>query len=236
MRNTVPDALIFPVTFRAEWDDGFGAQGWKLDIATADPNVIACTSYTGIKSQTSVFVHDILDHLVSGFGLSGYVNEARATAMHGIRNGIEIRSSFEYMVDEILGTKLFVGDMDALLPHDVLQALPIAGASNYDKYGILLDKLSHEKLRDELLRGFFRVGISGIPIAYSHWTGHGLLFEKMTAIGLCLQQILEQAERLLHKKGVELAGGVFLVDNEACQFIFALGDESCPERILERVA
>lgn len=84
----------FDLTYHSEWQDGFGAQGWKLDLAMNNPQVIACTAYTGEKTQTSVLVHDILDHLVSGFWLSGYENEARATAMHGIRNGIEIRFSY----------------------------------------------------------------------------------------------------------------------------------------------
>ena len=82
MRNTLPGRLEFPLVYRREWQDGYGARGWKLDIAIQDHEVVACTSYTGQKSQTSVLIHDLLDHLVSGFWLSGYRNEARATAMH----------------------------------------------------------------------------------------------------------------------------------------------------------
>ena len=60
-------SLVVPVTYRKEWQDGFGARSWKLDAAANDRMVIASTSYTGEKIATSVLVHDLLDHCVSGF-------------------------------------------------------------------------------------------------------------------------------------------------------------------------
>jgi hypothetical protein len=45
------------------WRDGFGARGWKVAGAVNDPEVIASTAETGERIPTSVFVHDILDHL-----------------------------------------------------------------------------------------------------------------------------------------------------------------------------
>ena len=58
------------VTYKRQWDDGYGARGWKLDATIGDPAIIASTRETGEKIKTSVFVHDILDHLLSGFGIS----------------------------------------------------------------------------------------------------------------------------------------------------------------------
>lgn len=66
------DGIVFPACYRDGWQDGYGACGWKLEVALSDPAIIACTAYTGKQVPTSVLVHDILDHLVSGFGLSGY--------------------------------------------------------------------------------------------------------------------------------------------------------------------
>ncbi len=71
-------SLVIPVTYKREWQDGFGARGWKLDCALDDPNVIAATAETGCQINTSVLVHDILDHYISGFPLT-WINHKIST-------------------------------------------------------------------------------------------------------------------------------------------------------------
>ena len=51
-----------PVTYKKVWDDGFGARGWKVNATIGDPAIIASTRETGLRINTSVFIHDILDH------------------------------------------------------------------------------------------------------------------------------------------------------------------------------
>ncbi|MFN2348484.1 MAG: hypothetical protein ABR558_02765 [Thioalkalivibrio sp.] len=63
------------------WQDGFGARGWKLNHTLNDPEIIASTRETGNSIPTSVFVHDVLDHLFSGFAPSGHRAEAMAMAL-----------------------------------------------------------------------------------------------------------------------------------------------------------
>lgn len=41
--------ITVPVIYRHEWADGFGARGWKLEVAIDDSEVIAATSETGLR-------------------------------------------------------------------------------------------------------------------------------------------------------------------------------------------
>ena len=87
--------VVVRVTYRSEWPDGFGARGWKLDIALDDPEIIASTPSPGERINTSVLVHDILDHYVSGFPPSGHRNEAMALIQLSTRTGSDPRSDYE---------------------------------------------------------------------------------------------------------------------------------------------
>ena len=234
MLNTQSSGKRFDLTFHLEWKDGFGAQGWKLDVATSDPQVIACTAYTGEKTQTSVLVHDILDHLVSGFWLSGYVNEARATAIHGIRNGIEVRSSYEWMANEILNAKHAPEQlMDYLPPHitDVLPAL----TDTEESATFLLDKYGLAEIRNHVIERFFRIGLSGVPIAISKWQEQRLAFDRMHSIGLCLQALLVDVQEIISSWNAETATGNVYVGNDACEFTVATSSLSRKEHLVKQV-
>jgi hypothetical protein len=70
--------MYVAVTYRREWQDGFGARGWKLDIGIDDGYVIASTAYCGENIPTSILIHDIVDHHLCAFRLSGHRHEAMA--------------------------------------------------------------------------------------------------------------------------------------------------------------
>ena len=63
----VDGGVLVPVTYKKVWDDGCGARGWKVNATIGDPEIIASTRETGRIINTSVFVHDILDHFLSGW-------------------------------------------------------------------------------------------------------------------------------------------------------------------------
>ena len=86
------------MSYRDEWEDGFGVRGWKLDAAMRDSTVIASTAYTGENVPTSVLIQDILDHLLCGFGFSGHRNEAMAVVQLASRTGVDAEISFCPMV------------------------------------------------------------------------------------------------------------------------------------------
>ena len=223
MQTPVSDRHEFPLVYRTEWQDGYGAQGWKLDVAVNDREVIACTSYTGQKSQTSVLVHDLLDHLVSGFWLSGYRNEARATAMHGLRNGIEVRSSYESMIEDILRSRNLGEPFQYFFPSKLVDGIPQSVVTDEGKFDFLLKQLGPDELRIMLLQGFLMQGISGIPLAHQQWKKQNLLFERMNAIGRCLQRLQERGESLLSELGTDVARGSFQIGNENCKLMLELG-------------
>lgn len=102
------DGVDVPVTYKKVWDDGFGARGWKVNATIGDPEIIASTRETGWKINTSVFIHDILDHLLSGFGISGHRREAMALIQLAKRTGSDPGPEFEQLVREdilIAGTQ-----------------------------------------------------------------------------------------------------------------------------------
>lgn len=223
------------MTYRTEWQDGFGARGWKLDFATNDPMVIACTAYTGEKSPTSVLVHDILDHFVSGFPPSGYLNEARATALHGLRNGLEVHSSYESMVDEILGSKGLEEPVDEFLPPFLIAEVPKEIIANDEKFACLLEKYGAEYLRQAMLKYFFQIGLSGIPMAMDNWRKHRIEFGKMNSMGRCIQCLLEDAEKIIAEWDVESARGRIVIGNDTCEFSIGSQDGSKKDRIIKSV-
>ncbi len=205
-------------TYHSEWQDGFGAQGWKLNLAIDDPCVIACTSYTGAKSPTSVIVHDILDHLISGFWLSGYSNEARATAIHGLRNGIEVCSSYEWMISEIVTSKYVAESLDNFFPPSVFKKIP-ADILPGQGIAFLLEQENIEDISNLMLQEFINTGIKGIPVAAKNWEELGLDFGKMHAIGLCLQALLEEADKVVTEWiSVEAVVNI-IIGNDKCEFL-----------------
>ncbi len=227
--------VIVPVTYRSEWNDGFGAQGWKLDCALDDRKVIACTSYSGGGSPTSVLVHDVLDHYISGFPLSGYDHEAMATAMHGLRNGIEVTSSFKWMVDEILNDPDLEDSLLPFLPPNMAGVIlnePLSGKAQRQR---LLEHIDIEQLRESLLAGFFRVGLEGVPKAIQQWQAHGLGFANMRAIGFSLQRLLQRADAYVGEQNISYAKAQFGLSNEQCYLHIDTGASEDPHTMLEPV-
>lgn len=235
-RTPSQSGLCVPVTYRAEWDDGFGAQGWKLDTAIDDREVIACTSYTGKKSPTSVLVHDILDHLVSGFPLSGYHNEAVATTLHGLRNGIEFQSSFQWMVDEIVAATSLNESLSPFLSPAVADLLTVDAELGLAQKNQLLDRLGTEALHQELLAGFFRVGLGGIPQAIQRWAHQGIDFSKMRTFGFALQALLEQADAYVTEHKSQCVHARFFISNDACRMHIDIAPVPAPHTLMEPVS
>jgi hypothetical protein len=204
------------VTYRSEWDDGYGAQGWKLDAAMRDGEVIACTAYTGGKVPTSVLVHDILDHWLCGFGASGHRNEAKATTQLGLRVRTEIRSSFEAMVDDVLHDRVAGESLGSFLDDPPLHGLAPGAARSPEDLRRLERELGTDRLRSLLLTHFYEIGLRGVPEALDAWRNRGLDYARRFAIGMALQHLMVEAEQAF--AGVEdvVGRGRFVIDNESC--------------------
>ena len=206
-----------PVTYRDEWQDGFGARGWKLDTAMTDSTVIASTAYTGENVPTSVLIHDILDHLLCGFGFSGHRNEAMAVIQLASRTGADTKISFHPMVEEVTRGLILGESIDTFLPDTLKRHLPDAPLSNEERMSYLSRRLGKQRLRSQLLAHFQAIGEEGIGPAKAHWHRAELDYDRRTAIGLCLQELLVQADAMALTQRWHHARACFLLDNRECK-------------------
>ncbi|RKZ86768.1 MAG: hypothetical protein DRR19_14490 [Candidatus Parabeggiatoa sp. nov. 1] len=211
------DGVHIPATYQKTWDDGFGARGWKLDVSIGDPVIIASTRETGAKIPTSVLIHDMLDHLLSGFGISGHRSEAMALTQLHLRTGSDIRPDYEQMVDEdIIRGQVNGETLRAFLPETLLNLLPTNQLTDQEIIIGLKDKLGSPTLRENLVQHFYDLGQQGKAHAVQSWKKIGLP-EKRTDIGLALQKVLCYGENAVEEKTDGSAKGVFSISKTACR-------------------
>lgn len=215
-KRTGSGRVPVPMTYQTEWLDGFGARGWKLDAATRDCQVIASTSYAGEKIPTSVLVHDILDHYISGFGFSGHRNEAMAVVQLGLRTRTEIRSSYVLMVEEILRGEVEGEGLDTFLPPSLKLHLPTENLAPREQMRHLANTLGVNELRSMLLSHFYEIGLAGVPHAIVSWRRHGLDYDRRVVIGLCLQRLLVRADAFLEGHDSQPVRGTITLSNDLC--------------------
>jgi len=224
--ETKPQPLAIPVTYRHEWQDGFGARGWKLDCALDDPNVIAATAETGCQINTSVLIHDMLDHYISGFPLSGHRFEAMALIQLAGRTESDPRPDFKQMVDEDLLRGRTSGEqLRSFLPANLVRLLPENLISGKEIISFLSQRLGQKELRLVLVDHFFELGRQGIPLALINWEHQELDYKKRRAIGLCLQKLLTWGDRIVIENKYHHAGGEFRISNHNCELLIKKPDE-----------
>ena len=209
--------LAIPVTYKHAWQDGFGARGWKLDCALDDPNVIAATAETGCQIDTSVLVHDMLDHYISGFPLSGHRFEAMALIQLAGRTGSDPRADFQQMVDEdLLQGRVSGESFRSFLPERLVRLLPNDCLSGKEIIGYLSETIGRSDLRSALVDHFSELGKQGMPMARANWHKHGLDYELRSKLGLCLQSLLKQGDQIVLDEQYTEATGIFLIDDHQC--------------------
>jgi hypothetical protein len=212
--------VIVPALYAAQWDDGFGARGWKLDLPDLGADVIAATPYTGERIPTSVFVHDLVDHHLCGFRLSGYLDEAGALVQLAERTGSDPVADFQQIIDEDLLSGLAAGpDWKDLLPASLVAGIDPSADSR-----VTLQDL-RRKLGDGLLRalftaGFVHAGWLRRAAARTAWTAHGLDYAARPRIGLALQQLFEWMDEQVQAHAWTRARGDFSIGNHAVEFHF----------------
>ena len=215
-----------PVSYRKTWHDGFGARGWKLDVSRRDPAIIASTRVTGERIPTSVLVHDLLDHLLSGFDASGHRAEAMALVQLGKRTGSDIGGDYLQMVREDVRHGHVNGEpLSAFLPAALLADMPVdRRADGRELMQALQTRLGEAELERRLVRHFFRLGERGKGHAQDSWRLLGLKTSRRRLIGLALQRVLSAVDRRVEDRGVEQLQAVFIVGNEQCALEVERGD------------
>ena len=216
----MPLEILIPLTYKQTWDDGYGARGWKLDNALDDPEIIASTPYHGEKIATSVLIHDMLDHYLSGFGPSGHRNEAMALTQLGSRTGTDIGPDFAQMVDEdILHGNVIGEPLETFLPTTLITILPDSLSTNADKMVFLAQQIGQKPLRMMLVERFYELGKLGIPTATAHYRGHGLNYAARKATGIALQTLLEQIDQIVVERELLKSHAHFYIGNTQCRAI-----------------
>jgi len=210
--------VCVPVSYRKTWHDGFGARGWKLDVASEDPAIIASTRETGDRIPTSVLIHDLLDHLLSGFEISGHRAEAMALIQLGKRTGSDIRSDYLQMVREDLHCgRVNQESMASFLPPALLENVPLdKHADGRALIQILQTQLDQDELDKRLVQHFQDLGERGKSHAQDSWRLLGLKPTRCREIGLALQRVLTEVDLCVESKGIEQLNAVFIISNEQC--------------------
>jgi len=186
------ESISVAVTYKNTWDDGFGARGWKLDASIGDPQIIASTRETGQRINTSVFVHDILDHYLSGFGISGHRSEAMALIQLEKRTGSSPQPDYQQIINEDILNGRFSGEtLRSFLPRELLGLLPAdENKTDIENMTLLINKYGESALKSTLLEYFYKIGRAGEEYAKNSWIKLGLDVHQQTQIGLALQELL----------------------------------------------
>jgi len=210
--------VCVPVSYQKTWNDGFGARGWKLDVASTDPAIIASTRETGGRIPTSVLVHDLLDHLLSGFEISGHRAEAMALIQLGKRTGSDIGHDYLQMVREDLRYGHVNHELLAsFLPEKLLANVPLeACVDGRDIIQALQAQFDEDELDKQLVQRFHELGERGKDHAQDSWRLLGLKSSRCREIGLALQRVLTEVDQCVESKGIEQLNAIFIISNEQC--------------------
>lgn len=225
------DCVRIQATYKKVWDDGFGARGWKLNVTIGDPEIIASTRETGPMINTSVFVHDILDHFLSGFGVSGHRSEAMALIQLSKRTGSDPRPDYEQMVKEdILKGRVNGEKFTTFLPAVLCSMLPSNTEMANKEIIVFLKKvLGENRLFELLVKNFFTRGKAGEIHAAESWRKLGLDPSKKTEIGLALQGLLNRVDSTAEETGAEMFEASITVNNK--KSVLTVHDSSIPQSV-----
>jgi hypothetical protein len=205
--------------YRRCWEDGFGARGWKLAVATGDPEVIASTAETGRNLATSVLVHDILDHHLCRLGASGHRNEAVALIQLAARTGADPASDFAQMVDEDLMQGRAVGEsLIEFLPRGLIDMVPATVRSGELIVGYLTQRLGDRNLRRVLIDWLFVLGHTGASRARECYEQSGLDYQRRGPLGLAVQKLLASADTIALEEDWASGSGEVWIRQDRCGF------------------
>lgn len=210
-------SITVPVTYQREWQDGFGARGWKLDVSIGEPSVIAATAEHGSRIPTSVLVHDILDHHLCGLMIGGHRNEAMALMQLASRTGADPRLDFRQIVDEDLMQGLCNGEpLRSFLPDDLVAFVPNHVTDDKLVIELLCRIFSKEALRKRLVDHFAEIGEAVQTQVELHWIFIGLDYQRRRAMGMALQRLLVEIDALAYERTWKQAHCHFSIGNNIC--------------------
>jgi hypothetical protein len=212
-------------TYKKVWNDEFGARGWKLNATIGDPVIIASTRQTGQQINTSVFVHDILDHFLSGFGVSGHRSEAMALVQLAQRTGSDPGPDFTQMITEdIMNGRVNGETMRTFLPDSMLALLPADEALSdrgFVKY--IMEAMGEASFVETLVEHLFLLGSKGKNHAIDSWSALGLVHDNAANTAMALQALLDKVDYEAESSAIDSLDASIVLSNEDCVFITTTG-------------
>lgn len=196
--------MIIALIYKDSWPDCFGAGGWRIRDIDGRFRTFPSHAALGTASPTAVPVHDLLDHWVCGFGWRTYSDEAKATVMHGLRNGIGIRRSLEMLAEDFVADPQPSERIDFFLsPKRSERPAEDGTCGHRDAVIQAIRTMGRQNVVAATARGLHRMGLSGVTEAQIRWDEAGLDFSLMGHLGHALQRLLEEAEREVAAETIE---------------------------------
>lgn len=222
------DGIHVGLVYKQVWDDDYVVRGWKTTASLNDSEIIASTRETGHRINTSVLVHDVLDHMFSGFCISGHRSEAMALRQLSMRTGLDANPDYEQMVrEDILLGRVNGETLWDFLPAELLIFLDKDDRSaGKEMMDLLQKKVGEKELVEILIRRFIVLGEAGEKHAESSWKNLGLNSALKAGIGEAMQRILLLADNWIEKKQCESARAEYIVANRFCSLTVRSNDSS----------
>lgn len=222
-----------PVTYKKIWDDGFGARGWKVNATIGDPTIIASNRETGQRINTSVFIHDILDHFLSGFGVSGHRSEAMALVQLAKRTGSDPGSDYEQIIrEDLIHGRINGESFNTFLSDRFITLLPKGNKMSDSEIMLFLNnEMGEPALVEALVDQFFTIGMRGEAHALTSYEKLGLDSCKRKQLGIALQELLQIVDEKAEESGVETLEALITVNNNECSFTINPVDSELSESI-----
>lgn len=197
-----------------------------MNATIGDPEIIASTRQTGQRINTSVFVHDILDHFLSGFGVSGHRSEAMALIQFAQRTGSDPGPDFIQMnTEDIMNGRVNGETMRTFLPEIMLALLPADEAFTDKEIVTYLKQVMGKGSFDEtLVDHFFLLGSKGKNHAIESWSKLGLVHDNAANTGITLQALLDKVDSEAEFSAINRLDASIVLNNEDCVFITSMGN------------
>ena len=221
------------VTYKKTWDDDFSVRGWKVNATIGEPEIIASTRETGQRINTSVFVHDILDHFLSGFGVSGHRSEAMALIQLAKRTDSNPRPDYEQIIrEDFLRGRINGESFDSFLPESLLALMSDSESlSDSEIMRFLKEEMDEPTLVEKIVDRFFTIGVAGEEHAMASFEILDLDSNKREQFGMALQRLLEKVDKKVEKLGVEKLDAKISLNNNQCLFTIKLNDSQISESV-----
>lgn len=210
--------MITILTYKDSWPDSYGVSGWRLCDSEGRFPAFPSSAAVGTASPTSVPIHDVLDHWTCGFGWHTYSDEAKATVMHGLRNGIDVRRSFELLAEDLIVDQQPSEPIDFFVSHRRLVRDPGRENPSCNRETVIrtISQMGRRNAIAAASMGLRRVGLEGIGEAQCRWRKLGLDFSLMGHIGHVLQELLEEAESIVAAEKQEFIDAAFEITPDIC--------------------